>query len=125
MKKRTYRKVECVFQIQFIEYCWGSKNADLNSVFAIPNGARLPLGHAVQLKRQGLKAGVADVCLPRARGKYNALYLEFKGKGSLSPNQKQFKKDCELNNNGYVVVKSFDEAYNAVNNYLAIKNPHN
>lgn len=34
----------------------------LQLLFAVPNGARVSIGHARKLKAEGLKAGVPDIC---------------------------------------------------------------
>ena len=62
---------------------------ELEMIFAIPNGANKSIATAMKFKREGLRSGVPDVCLPVPIGKFHGLYLEFKRdhKQKLSPNQ--------------------------------------
>lgn len=64
-------------QAAVVEYC------ELRGipVYHIPNeGRRSPRGGAA-LRRQGLRAGVPDLCVPVARGRYHSLYIEMKAEG--------------------------------------------
>lgn len=44
----------------------------------IPNGGSRNKLEAINLKRQGVKAGVPDLHLPVSRGEYHGLYIEMK-----------------------------------------------
>ena len=67
-------------------------------------------------KRKGVKAGVADIWVSRARNGSHGLYIELKsGKGRLSPQQAQFLRD--MNAEGYAV----DIAYSAEEAILKTK----
>ena len=44
----------------------------------IPNGGSRNQLEARNLKLQGVKSGVPDICLPVPRGKYHGLYIEMK-----------------------------------------------
>ena len=71
-------------QIKVVQYC------DLLNIpiFAIPNQRKCDPKTGAHLKRQGLKPGVPDLCIPRARSGYHALYIEMKhGKGKLTLQQ--------------------------------------
>ena len=46
---------------------------ELDLLFHIPNGGSRHPREAANLKRQGVKAGVPDLFLPIARGKYHGL----------------------------------------------------
>ena len=64
-------------------------------IHAIPNGGSRHPAEARNLKRQGVKKGVADIFVPYARhGKYG-LYIERKRRkgGRLRPEQKEFITD--------------------------------
>ncbi len=57
----------------------------------IPNGGRRDKRTAVALKRQGVKAGVPDLCLPVARNGFNGLYIELKaGKNRPTASQREW-----------------------------------
>lgn len=71
-------------QIKVIEYC------ELMNypVFHIANEGKRNIYAGAQLKRQGLRKGVPDLCIPRAKGKYHGLYIEMKADGGkLTPHQ--------------------------------------
>ena len=63
---------------------------ELELLYHIPNGGKRDACTAVNLKRQGVKAGVPDLHLPVARGGYHGLYIELKV-GSNKPTQLQKK----------------------------------
>ena len=71
-------------QITIIKYC------DLKKIpiYAIPNGGYRNVIEARNLKLQGVKSGVPDMCIPLARKGYHGLYIELKvGKNKTSINQ--------------------------------------
>lgn len=60
-------------------------------VFHIPNGGFRNGREAANLKRQGVRAGVPDLCVPVARGGYHSLYIEMKaGRGRVSDRQREW-----------------------------------
>lgn len=67
----------------------------------IPNGGSRNEIEGKQLKRQGVKPGVPDLCLPVARGDYHGLYIEMKreDRGDTSDEQEWWIK--ELSDQGY------------------------
>ncbi len=75
---------------------------ELELLHHIPNGGSRNRLEAVHLKRQGVKAGVPDLCLPVARGKYHGLYIEMKY-GKNKPSQEQKKWLHALSEQGYAV----------------------
>ena len=99
-----------------IQYC------DLRSIpiFAIPNGGTRNKLEAVNLKRQGVKAGVPDLCLPIPKGKYASLYIEMKrvGKSTVSQAQKDWIALLNKEGNLAVICYGADEAIDTINNYL-------
>lgn len=84
-----------------------------------PNGgSRHPI-EAVNLKRQGVKAGVPDIMLPCARGGYHGLFLEMKAQhGHLSPEQSVWLE--HLRAEGYRAECAFgaEQAINIIQQYL-------
>ena len=50
----------------------------LRLLYAIPNGGARNKITAAILKREGVRAGVPDICLPVPSGAYHALYIELK-----------------------------------------------
>jgi len=57
------------------------KIPELALMYAIPNGGKRSKAVAGKLKAEGVKAGVPDICLPVACGKYHGLYIELKAEG--------------------------------------------
>ena len=88
-------------QIALIKICRKSPYTDLRKIFAIPNGGKRNMVTAVNMKREGVLAGVPDLFLPVPRGQYHGLFTEMKKAkgGVVSPTQKEKLK--ELNEDGY------------------------
>ena len=77
-----------------------SKYPELELAHHIPNGGKRNKVEAVNLKRQGVKAGVPDICLPVARGEYHGLYIELKvGNNKQTEKQKWWQR--KLREQGY------------------------
>ena len=92
---------------------------ELKLLFAIPNGGARSARAGAALKREGVKAGVPDLCLPVARRIWHALYLELKaGDGRLSDKQKEWIEDLDNQGNCVAVAYSFEEAKGIIVDYL-------
>lgn len=107
---------------------------DLDLLFAIPNGAKLPYTKKLNkrtgkmervsiqaniLKAEGLKSGVPDICLPVSRGDYNGLFIELKfGNNKATENQEWWIK--QLTHHGYcaTVVYGWEQAAQFILSYL-------
>ena len=100
-----------------VEWCEWNKVP----VFHIPNGGSRNKAEAANLKRQGVRAGVPDLCIPLARGQYHGLYIEMKSKhGRLSANQLDWL--VRLSENGYMaeVCYGASEAIACISYYLQL-----
>ncbi|MGN1138296.1 MAG: VRR-NUC domain-containing protein [Ruminococcus sp.] len=118
---QKHNQHEAVMQQQvfkWTDYMLG-KYPELALIFHIPNGGSRNKIEAVNLKRQGVKAGVPDICLPVPRGKYHGLYIEMKY-GNNKPTEKQSWWLKALSKQGYAVkvCYSFDETTKALIQYL-------
>lgn len=93
---------------------------ELSLCFHIPNGGSRDPREAHNLRMQGVKPGVPDICLPVPRNGYAALYIELKRKsgGVLSDNQRVWLKALNRAGNRAVVCKGFDEARTEILEYL-------
>lgn len=98
---------------------WAEYIPELKWLFAIPNGGSRHRLEAINLKRQGVKKGVSDLCLPLPRGGYNGLYIEMKvGRNKPSEEQKEFLRYVVSNGYCGVVCYGFDEAQKVITKYL-------
>lgn len=113
MKSEANLQSACVswFRLQY------KKLAPL--LFAVPNGGSRNKIEAVNLKRQGVRAGVADLILLFPRQGHGALLIEMKfGTGRQRPAQKEWQHVVEAAGYKYVICRSLDEFMCEVNNYL-------
>lgn len=94
---------------------------ELSLLYHIPNGGKRNAKEAANLKRQGVKAGVPDLCLPVARGKYHGLYIELKA-GKNKPTDKQNEWVQKLNEQGYLslVCVGWNTAAEVIESYLKL-----
>lgn len=92
----------------------------LDSMFAIPNGGTRHLLEAVNLKRQGVRAGVPDIFLPVGSPLYHGLFIEMKKKVDGRTSVEQKKWIIMLMHQGYkaVVCNGFEEAMVCILKYV-------
>src|ERR1700677_1820491 len=103
--------------------CWAALNQtkfpDLKWLFHIPNGGLRDKITAGNLKAQGVKAGVPDLCLPVPRGRFAGLWIELKVKGNTpSDKQKEWHKALEDFGFAVSVCYSWEEAARHITYYL-------
>lgn len=99
---------------------WAAYYPELRFMYAVPNGGSRNVIEARNLKRQGVKSGVPDICLPVAAGGYHGLYIELKvGKNKPSENQEHWLE--YLNKAGYMtkVCYGFQEARETIAGYIS------
>lgn len=93
-------KEEFKFQCKFVEWL---KSNDV-FVWAVPNGANTSKIEKINLIREGLLPGVADLVVMKEGGE--TVFLELKtAKGTLREGQKKFQTVCEKLGFKYVVVR--------------------
>ena len=97
-----------------------AKWPELDLLFHIPNGSCKSINQAIKFKREGLKPGVPDLCLPVARQGYHSLYIEMKRSngGRLSDAQKWWLENLRSQGNKAVVCNGFEEAAGVIEDYL-------
>lgn len=81
-----------------------------------------------QMKAQGVKQGVADVCLPVRRGGWSGLYIEMKkpaekpkregSKGGVSDDQAEFGAFVQSQGFGWIVCYSWEDAAAVIEQYM-------
>ena len=86
---------------------------------AIPKGGSRHIVTAVNLKAEGVLAGVSDLFLMIPKGEYHGMFIEMKAKaGKVSDSQKEFMAAASSMNYKTVVCYGFDEAKEAITKYL-------
>ena len=115
---------EAIEQEIVIRWCevQSCKHKELGLIYHCPNGGKRNRLEATALKRQGVKAGVPDLCLPVARNNFHGLYIEMKvGNNTCTENQKKWLR--RLKEEGYktIVCYGADEAIEILKEYLGIK----
>ncbi len=88
-------------------------------IFAIPNGGLRHPRVASQLKAEGLKSGVPDLCLPVPRAPAHGLFVEMKtASGRLSASQRDWV--ARLTGNGYTVAVCYSvaDAFEVITGYF-------
>ena len=101
------KQQEASEQVKVVQYCMLRGYP----VYHIPNGGSRNKLEAANLKRQGVRAGVPDLCFPVARWGYHGMYIEMKyGRNGTTQAQAEWLK--LLTENGYIarVCYGFDEA---------------
>jgi len=108
-------------QIAIFEWAYRSLNRvpELRLLHAIPNGGARSARTGARLKKEGVKPGVPDICLPIPRGKYHGLYIELKaGKNKTSPEQKAWLDLLESAGYCAVCCLGSESAINRIEKYL-------
>ena len=116
------QKTELTEQQAVIEWCevMSGQFPELKTIYHITNeGKRSRIGGGA-LRSAGLKAGVQDLCLPVARGGWNALYIEMKKDRSCKCTDEQLAFQTLLAHQGNFCCIAYgaDEAIYAIKQYL-------
>ena len=124
MSRAYYRKCsEATEQERVINWAtfYAKDFPELDLLHHIPNGGSRNQLEAANLKRQGVKAGVPDLCLPVAKNGKHGLYVEMKwGKNTTTDNQEWWLE--QLTQQGYktAVCYSAEAALATITKYLGI-----
>lgn len=96
------------------------KYPQLEWAFHIPNEGKRSKSSGAKLKCEGLAPGVSDICVPVARGKYHALYIELKRRegGRVSANQSRWIDGMIALGNFAKVCYGWDEARQTIEWYM-------
>lgn len=91
----------------------------LQAMYHVPNEGRRSAQTGAKLKRQGMKSGVSDICLPYASCGYSNLYIELKvGKNTPTKEQEAFIELInEIGGKGLIVYEA-DNAIKVIESYL-------
>jgi hypothetical protein len=104
--------------MQWAELSLGNR-PELKLLYHIPNGGKRNKITAARLKKEGVKAGVPDLCLPVPRGMYHGMYIEMKApKGKTTKNQDEWIKSLEEQGYYVVVCHGWEKAMSELLYYL-------
>lgn len=96
-----------------------SKYPQLKAMYHAANEGKRSTIAGANLKRQGMKPGVSDICLPCAAGQYNNLYIELKvGNNKASDAQLNFIDRINAIGGKALVVYEADNAIDVITAYL-------
>ena len=110
-------------QEMLFRWTWFARGTypELDLLYHIPNGGSRNRLEAANLKRQGVKAGVPDLCLPVARGIHHGLYIEMKyGKNKTSVKQDEWLDALAKQGYAVAVCYGFEETRKVLIKYLEI-----
>lgn len=99
-----------------------AEHPELAMLFAIPNGGQRHPAVAAQLKAEGVKAGVPDIFLACARGRWHGLFVELKRSDRSNHATSAQRAWIEmLRRYGFSAVVAYGcaEAQQAIMSYLA------
>lgn len=112
-------------------FCWAALNVarwpELKWLHHIPNGgsrgddakSRAIRGGA--MKAEGVRTGVADLCLPVKRGEFSGLYIEMKKPGKIknvSAEQAEFGEFVKAQGFGWIVCDNWESVVKVLQEYL-------
>ena len=103
------------------EWAYWNKNKypGIETMYHIANEGKRSASSGRRLKREGLKSGVSDICLPIARCGYNNLYIELKhGKNKATKEQLEFIRLINENGGKALVVYEADNAIEVIKAYF-------
>lgn len=84
--------------------------------FAIPNGGHRHIRQAVKLKNEGVRRGTPDMCFLLEGGRVGWLELKTK-KGSLSPEQREFRDKAQGLGHLWAVINNIDDAIHTLSEW--------
>jgi hypothetical protein len=106
------------FLFDWVQYQSG-RLPELRLLYHVPNGGKRDKRTAINLKRQGVKAGVPDLVLPVPRGGYHGAYVELKvNKNKTTDLQKMWLSDLEEQGYFTAVCYGWKEAANLLESYI-------
>lgn len=114
-KEEEFLQIACITWFDY-QYPYLSK-----LLFAVPNGGSRHKLEAINLKKQGVRAGVSDLIFLYPGNSCEFICFEFKSlKGSQSKSQKEFDELINKKTNGaYLIIKSFEYFKEVIEIYLS------
>jgi len=96
---------ESAIQRSIIEWSMYQKNL---FVFAVPNGGKRHISVAIKLKKEGVRAGVADLVVLQPLNQITFVEVKIE-KGRQTESQKQFERQCKQLGFRYKICRSLHE----------------
>ena len=94
---------------------------ELGLLYAIPNGGNRDAVTGAIMKREGVLAGIPDLCLPVQTIFSGAIYLEVKTpRGRVSNAQESIHRNLRKQGNEVFVVRSAQDGIELIRNYLGL-----
>ena len=122
-RMQNRKRSEATEQEIVINWCEynSPRHPELKLIYHVPNGGSRNQLEAVNLKRQGVKAGVPDLNLPVALNGFHGLYIEMKfGKNKTTEKQKWWLEQLQQQGYKTAVCYGADEAIDTIKEYLNI-----
>lgn len=122
-RMQNRKRSEATEQEIVINWCEynSPRHPELKLIYHVPNGGSRNQLEAVNLKRQGVKAGVPDLNLPVALHGFHGLYIEMKfGKNKTTEEQKWWLEQLQKQGYKTAVCYGADEAIDTIKEYLDI-----
>lgn len=122
-RMQNRKRSEATEQEIVINWCEynSPRHPELKLIYHVPNGGSRNQLEAVNLKRQGVKAGVPDLNLPVALNGFHGLYIEMKfGKNKTTEKQNWWLEQLEKQGYKTAVCYGADEAIDTIKEYLDI-----
>lgn len=125
---KTYSKMyklrtESDEQQEVINFCnsmadYGIEEYEL--IFHIPNEGKRTKKNGARLKREGLKKGIPDLCMPVPRMGFHGLYIELKKDSTKKASKEQQEWLFKLEQQGYATSLCYgaNEAINLITAYM-------
>lgn len=111
-------------QITLIEWAamMSGRHPELKTLIHIPNGGSRNKAEAAKLKAMGVRAGVSDLFLPVARGRYHGLWIEMKRRkgGKMSDEQTAWIRAMRAQGYAAEVVRGAGQAMELIMSYLEL-----
>lgn len=96
---------------------------ELACLYHIPNEGKRSVAQGANLKREGLREGVSDICLPVKKGKFGSLYIELKRRkgAAVTPAQRNWQALMKRMGNEAHICYGWEEARDRIVEYLELR----
>ena len=121
MKQTEHLHQVAVFQTLAL---YEKRHPHLKWIYAVANGGHRHPAVASKLKAEGVRRGIADICIPFASksGSYPGAYIEMKSpKGKVSVEQAEFLEFVRSQGYAVEIAYSCDEALRFIADYTGVK----